>query len=148
MELPIIRFKKVIRHAQIPTLNHKSDAGMDLAMCCETLVLKPNERKTVRTGIAVAIPEGLVGLIWPRSKLSARYGIDVLAGVVDSSYTGEIMVVLLNTGDKPVTLQYGDKIAQMVVQQHFSWLPIEVVDNFEDTTRATSGINSTNMRLQ
>ncbi len=101
----------------------------------------------MKTGIAISIPRGTVGLIWPRSKLAAKFGLDVLAGVIDSDYRGEIMVSLLNTSDRVVELRKGDKCAQMIIQQHFSSLPMVEVDSLDDTERGKSGVNSSELRL-
>ena len=89
----------------------------------------------------MAIPTGMVGLIWPRSKLAAKMGLDILAGVIDSDYRGEIMVSLLNTSDKIVELRKGDKCAQMIIQKHYSNLPLELADNLDDTSRGNAGIH-------
>jgi deoxyuridine 5'-triphosphate nucleotidohydrolase len=96
----------------------------------------------------MAIPPGLVGLIWPRSKLAAKHGLDVLAGVVDADYRGEVMISLLNTGDKTVELRKGDKVAQMILQPYLSWIPLDLVDTLPGTERGGDGINSNEMRLR
>lgn len=146
-ELPILKIAKLTPDAVVPTLGSRDAAGLDLATI-EEVELQPGQRHTFKTGIAFEIPAGLVGLIKPRSKLANRHGIDVLAGVIDSDYRGEIMVILLNTGDEPVSIEKGDKIAQMVVQQHFSWMPFEVVSELTSSERGEEGINSENMRKQ
>ena len=80
----------------IPAQGHPSDAGYDLHALSPVLI-GPGKRWLVNTGIFVAIPEGYVGLIKPRSGLALKHGIDVLAGVIDAGYRGEVCVVLLNT---------------------------------------------------
>jgi dUTP pyrophosphatase len=70
----------------------------------------------VATGISVEIPPGHVGLVWPRSGLAVRQGIDTLAGVIDSDYRGEVKVVLVNHGTEPFAIAAGDRIAQLLVQ--------------------------------
>src|ERR687898_838106 len=69
------------------------------------------------TGVVLALPPGHVGLVWPRSGLALRHGIDTLAGVIDSDYRGEVRVVLVNHGREPVRIEPGDRIAQLVVQK-------------------------------
>jgi len=102
--------------AVIPSQAKQSDAGYDLH-AMEHYELGPGEREMFRTGIAVAIPEGYVGYIKPRSGLAARRGLDVLGGVIDSGYRGEIGVILLNTDmEDTITVTPGDRIAQLVVQ--------------------------------
>ena len=87
-------------------------------------------------------------MIWPRSKLAAKMGVDVLAGVVDSDYRGEVMISLLNTGFDPVEIMTGDKVAQMIIQKHYSDIGINVVHNLDDTKRGKSGVNSSEMRFR
>ncbi len=91
-------------------------AGADLRASSRT-VLQPGTRAAVPTGIHIEIPPGHVGLVWPRSGLAVRHGIDTLAGVIDSDYRGEVKVVLVNHGQETVTLEPGDRIAQLLVQR-------------------------------
>ncbi len=102
--------------AQVPTRTYVTDAGWDL-YSIENCSIITKQRKTVKTGIALSIPENMVGLIWPRSGLSVKHGIDILAGVVDSGYRGEIMVCLYNTSDDDVVIHTGDRIAQIIFQE-------------------------------
>jgi dUTP pyrophosphatase len=90
-------------------------AGADLR-ASEALTLAPGERAAVPTGLSLEIPPGHVGLVWPRSGLAVRSGIDTLAGVIDSDYRGEVKVVLVNHGREPVAIAKGDRIAQLLVQ--------------------------------
>jgi dUTP pyrophosphatase len=102
--------------ANIPTKANASDAGWDLYSTVD-IVIPSKQRNTVKTGIALEIPENMAGLIWPRSGLSVKKGIDVLAGVIDSGYRGEIMVCLYNTSDDDVLINRGDRIAQIIFQE-------------------------------
>lgn len=102
--------------ARVPTKNNPTDAGFDLYSIIDTII-PAKQRKTVKTGIAIEMPENMAGLIWPRSGLSVKQGIDVLAGVVDSGYRGEIMVCLYNTSDENVSINRGDRIAQIIFQE-------------------------------
>ncbi|HEV7499649.1 MAG TPA: dUTP diphosphatase [Vicinamibacteria bacterium] len=90
-------------------------AGADLR-ASEAVTLPPGGRVAVPTGLMIEIPAGYVGLVWPRSGLAVRHGIDTLAGVIDSDYRGEVKVVLVNHGAEPVALAAGDRIAQLLVQ--------------------------------
>lgn len=101
--------------AKVPTKNNSNDAGWDLYSTVDTII-SPKQRKTVSTGIALEMPDNMAGLIWPRSGLSVKHGIDVLAGVVDSGYRGQIMVCLYNTSDENVVINTGDRIAQIIFQ--------------------------------
>ena len=99
----------------LPDYATEGAAGADLR-AAEALTLAPGARAAVATGISVEIPPGHVGLVWPRSGLAVRQGIDTLAGVIDSDYRGEVKVVLVNHGTEPVAIAAGDRIAQLLVQ--------------------------------
>ena len=128
----------------VPAYAHPGDAGADL-VAAEDVELAPGERALVRTGIAIALPEGYVGLVHPRSGLAARLGVTVLnaPGTVDAGYRGEILVNLINH-DRVITakISRGDRIAQLVIQRveraHF-----HVVDDLPDTVRGAGGHGST-----
>jgi dUTP pyrophosphatase len=102
----------------MPGYAHPGDAGADL-VTARDVTLAPGQRRTVPTGLALALPEGYAGFVHPRSGLAARHGLTVVnaPGTVDSGYRGEILVTLLNTdAERPVRLRRGDRIAQLVVQ--------------------------------
>ena len=132
--------------AKIPTRGSDESAGLDLHTI-ESVTIPPGQRALLKTGLAMSMPKGYVGLIWPRSKLAAKMGIDVLAGVVDSDYRGEIMISLLNTGLDPVEIKTGDKAAQMIIQR-YSNMQINVVDDLDKTMRGQAGVNSSEIRLR
>jgi dUTP pyrophosphatase len=103
----------------LPAYAHPGDAGADL-VTAEDLTLAPGQRRTVPTGIAVALPPGYAGFVHPRSGLADRHGLTVVnaPGTVDSGYRGEIRVTLLNTdAERTLRLRRGDRIAQLVVQR-------------------------------
>lgn len=112
----VVKVKLLEADATLPTKSNTTDAGFDLYSVVET-VIPPKQRKTVKTGIALQMPDNMAGLIWPRSGLSVKQGIDVLAGVVDSGYRGEIMVCLYNTSDENVVINTGDRVAQIIFQE-------------------------------
>ena len=99
----------------LPEYASPGAAGADLR-ASEALEIPPGGRAAVPTGLRLAIPPGFVGLIWPRSGLAVRHGIDTLAGVIDSDYRGEVRVVLQNHGREPFRIAPGDRIAQLLVQ--------------------------------
>jgi dUTP pyrophosphatase len=114
IELPLRRLRP---DAVLPAHAYDGDAGLDLA-ACERVELRPGERATVGTGIAVAIPDGHAGFVQPRSGLAARHGITIVnsPGLVDSGYRGELKVVLQNTDPRePFVVEPGMRIAQLVV---------------------------------
>jgi dUTP pyrophosphatase len=103
----------------LPAVARAGDAGADL-VTAEDVDLAPGQRATVRTGIAIALPDGYAGFVHPRSGLAANHGITLVnaPGTIDSGYRGEIKVILLNTDtDRAVSLRRGDRIAQLVVQR-------------------------------
>lgn len=119
-----------------------TDAGMDL-LASEDKVIPPLSRAVVSTGISMEIPPGYYGRIAPRSGLALRYGIDVLAGVVDSSYRGEIRVILFNTDKEEIfSVRQGDKIAQMIIEKHYNFEFVEV-EELSSTERGAGGFGST-----
>jgi dUTP pyrophosphatase len=129
--------------AAIPAAAYDGDAGFDLASV-EDAELGPGERRTIATGIAVAIPPGHAGFVQPRSGLAARHGISVVnsPGLIDSGYRGEVKVVLLNT-DPSETFHVapGDRIAQLVVLA-LPAVQISVTDELPGSERAHRGFGS------
>jgi dUTP pyrophosphatase len=108
---------RLIRHgARPPERTRPGDAGYDLR-CAEAFTLWPGERATVPTGVAVALPAGVAGLVVPRSGLAARHGVSVVngPGLIDPNYRGEIRVVLVNLGDARFDAAAGDRIAQLLL---------------------------------
>lgn len=106
----------LLESGRAPAYAKPGDAGADLS-ANEDLTLAPGERALVHTGVAVAIPDGCVGLVHPRSGLAARYGIGIVnaPGTIDSGYRGEILVNLVNLGTEPFAVRAGDRIAQLLV---------------------------------
>jgi dUTP pyrophosphatase len=126
---------------RLPAYGTAAAAGADLC-ASEAVVLEPGARAAVATALRVAIPPGHVGLVWPRSGLAVRHGIDTLAGVIDSDYRGEVRVVLVNHGTEPFRVDAGDRIAQLLVQ------PVERavfvgVASLGETLRGEGGFGST-----
>ena len=126
-----------------PAYAHPGDAGADLKSR-ESIVLEAGARATVATGVSIALPSGYVGLVHPRSGLSAKHGITVLnaPGTVDAGYRGEISVTLLNTSSEAFTVNSGDRIAQLVIQQVERANFISVA-SLPQTHRGQSGFGST-----
>ena len=125
-----------------PTRAHKGDAGLDLT-ANENLVIPSGQRRTINLGTAVAIPEGQVGLLCPRSGHAAKHGLTTLTvpGVIDPSYRGELKIVLYNTDPKPFEVSKGDRIAQLLI---VPVTPLTPVGRPLDTTdRGDGGFGST-----
>lgn len=142
--MPTIPVKRLHHEAQLPVQGKPGDAGFDLH-AIEPGKLPPGGRWLFRTGIAVAIPEGYVGYIKPRSGLALRQGLDVLGGVIDSGYRGEIGVILYNTNMSAGFAVYqGDRIAQLVIQPVAQPVYTEVY-GLPASERATGGFGSTGL---
>jgi dUTP pyrophosphatase len=123
----------------LPARAHPGDAGVDL-YSAEDLELAPGHRALVRTGIAVAVPHGMVGLVHPRSGLAARVGLSIVnsPGTVDAGYRGEIKVSLINLDSAaPIVINRGDRIAQLLVQR------VELVDLVEVSSFDEAGMAET-----
>lgn len=126
-----------------PAYAKPGDAGADLRSRID-FELEPGERALVPTGVAIALPEGYVALVHPRSGLATKNGITIVnaPGTVDSGYRGELMVTLLNTDKtKSFHVQRGDRIAQLVIQK-YEHATFTVVDELEQTERGSSGFGS------
>mgnify|MGYP002721446448 CR=1 FL=1 len=133
----------------LPFYAHPGDAGADL-LSAEDFTLEPGERRLVPTGIALALPEGWVGLVHPRSGLAVRHGITLVntPGTIDAGYRGEVKVCLLNT-DRAESVRFsrGDRIAQLVLQRvgRAEFLPVA---DLEDSARGAGGFGSTGLGSQ
>lgn len=127
----------------LPLYANIGDAGADLRSN-ESLIIAPNQRALVKTGLKIALPDGYVALVHPRSGLALKRGITVLntPGTIDSGYRGEIGVILYNTSDEPFAVEIGDRIAQMVIQKYEIgfFVPVESLDS---TERGAGGFGST-----
>jgi len=124
-----------------PSRGTPGSAGLDL-YASDDVNVAPICRKLVPTAVAVAIPADHVGLIWPRSGLAVKHGIDVLAGVIDCDYRGEVKVALINHGESSVLIEQGDRIAQLIIQRYEA-SPIEIVSELGGTHRGERGFGST-----
>ena len=138
-----ISLKRLDPDLPLPRRAHPGDAGVDLQSAV-TVSLLPGERKTIATGIAIAIPDGYAGLVTPRSGLAARHGLSIVntPGLVDSGYRGELRIALINLGDEKVDIIRGDRIAQLVIT------PVETaefveVEDLPDSSRGDGGFGST-----
>lgn len=128
----------------VPSYAHPGDAGADLHTTC-AVSLAPGERQLVPTGVAIALPEGYVGFVHPRSGLAHRHGLSIVnaPGTIDAGYRGEIKVCLVNLDPvTPVKLERGDRIAQLVIQR-FETARFMVVDELTDSARGSAGYGST-----
>lgn len=142
--MPEIPVRLLHPAASLPSYAHDGDAGADLSAVAE-VTLGPGERALIPTGVAVAIPDGWVGLVHPRSGLAARHGITIVnaPGTIDSGYRGEILVNLLNTDNgAPFTVHPGDRIAQLLLQP-VARAEFTGADSLPATERGETGHGST-----
>lgn len=127
--------------ASAPTRGSDEAAGYDL-YSNENGVIEPKDRLLVKTGVVMVLKKGTYGRIAPRSGLAFNYGIDVLAGVIDSDYRGEIGVILYNTGKNTFEFNKGDRIAQLIITPILT-PELKVVDQLDETNRGEGGYGST-----
>ena len=135
--------RRVEPGAKLPTRVHDNDAGFDL-YALEPAVVEPGERASIRTGIAIEVPERHAGLVLPRSGLAANYGIALVnaPGLIDAGYRGEVRVLLLNTdAERRFELGAGDRIAQLVVTRVEAPDIVEVAE-LPDSARGAQGFGS------
>lgn len=140
-----IHVKKLNENAVLPTYGSEYAAGADLYACMEDAVtINPGETVMMHTGLAMEIPAGFAGLIYPRSGLASKRGLAPAnkVGVVDPDYRGEFMVALHNHGTAPQTVEPGERIAQLVITPYIT-ADFEVVDELSDTVRGAGGFGST-----
>ena len=137
----------LIASGDIPEYAHPGDAGADLT-AAESVVLAPGARATVATGVSIALPDGYVALVVPRSGLAAKHGITIVnsPGTVDAGYRGEIRVTMLNTdAEHQFTIEAGDRIAQLIVMP-VSRARFVAVQKLPGSHRGDGGFGSTGLR--
>jgi dUTP pyrophosphatase len=139
---------KLLPHGEgleLPAYASAGAAGIDLAAAVDhSLILNPEHRALVPTGIAIALPEGYEGQVRPRSGLALKHGLTVLnsPGTIDCDYRGEVQVILANLGTEPVTIRRGDRIAQLVIAP-VTRAEIRRVAELPETMRGAGGFGST-----
>lgn len=139
-----IQIKKLEPEAKIPRFALEGDAGMDL-FSVQNLTLRPQERISVKTGIAIKIPAGYAGLIWDKGGISHKKGVKTLGGVFDSNYTGEWLIGLVNLSKEEYLIKKGEKIAQVLFQK-VEFPETEEVAELEMTSRGDKGFGSTGLK--
>jgi len=130
---------------ELPTYATSSSAGLDLRAVLDVPVtLSPLERKVIKTGLKIALPEGFEAQIRPRSGLAAKHGLTVLnsPGTIDADYRGEIGVILVNLSNETFTVNPGERIAQMVIAS-FTQVEWQATDVLDQTARGEGGFGST-----
>jgi dUTP pyrophosphatase len=139
-----ILIKRLDESVPLPSYAHPGDAGADLTTTVD-VELKPGERAMVPTGVSIALPDGYVALVHPRSGLAAKFGVSIVnaPGTIDAGYRGEIKVLLINLDPaEPVVLRRGDRVAQLVIQR-FERAAFVEVETLPESVRADGGYGST-----
>lgn len=140
-----IEVKKLNNKAKLPCRATADSAGADLCACInDDIALMPGERRLIPTGIAIAVPTGFGGFVFPRSGLSSKFGVSLAncVGVIDSDYRGEVKVPVINHSSEPYTIKAGERIAQLVI------MPVDLCeygfsDELDKTERGEGGFGST-----
>lgn len=143
-----VEIKKLDERATIPTYGTEFSAGADIyALLDEPVTIDPGETKMIHTGLAFAIPEGIVGLNFARSGMATKRGLAPAnkVGVIDSDYRGEVMVALYNQGNMPQTVEHGDRIAQILFVPYYTAI-FELKDELSETLRGEGGFGSTGIK--
>jgi dUTP pyrophosphatase len=140
-----VELKKLKERAAIPVYMTEGSAGCDVKAClAEAVTINPGDRLAIPTGLAFGIPSGYEIQVRPRSGLAIKQGLTVVnsPGTIDCDYRGEVMVLMINLGKEPVTIQDGDRVAQLVVQKvdQINWV---AVTDLSETSRGTGGFGST-----
>lgn len=141
-EIKVLRFKMLEGCEDLtPRKAGPLEAGFDL-FCRESFSISPYSRMVIGTGVHVALPHNTVGLLWSKSGLSAKQGIETGAGCIDETYRGEIKVVLYNHSNDPVSFERGNKITQLLVIP-LATVMVQTVNSLDETTRGDGGFGST-----
>ncbi len=143
-----VKIKKLNENATIPSYGTEYAAGADLYACIdENITIAAGKTEFIHTGLAMEIPDGLVGLVYARSGMACKKGVAPAnkVGVIDSDYRGEIIVALHNHSDEPLTVCSGDRIAQIVYAPYYQ-ARFSEVDELNDSVRGAGGFGSTGIK--
>ena len=143
-----VRIKKLNKNARTPSYGSECAAGADLCACTDgkKITIAPHTSQFIHTGIAVEIPTGFAGLVYARSGIACKRSLAPAnkVGVIDSDYTGEIKVGLINVSNEVFTIKNGERIAQLVIMP-VSQVKLTPVDELDETERGAGGFGSTGM---
>ena len=139
----IVPIKRLDPTVELPSYAYMGDAGLDLR-ASESVVINPHERRLIATGLAIAIPEGYAGFVQPRSGLALKLGLSIAntPGLIDAHYRGELKIIAVNLDvHEPITIERGERIAQLVIQK-VPVVELVEVDELDETDRGTGGFGS------
>ena len=140
----VVKVKRLDSEVDLPRAMRSGDAAMDIRSA-EGCVLRGGERRVLKTGLVFEIPDGYAGLIWDRGGMAAKHGIHTMAGVLDSNYRGELMIVLRNLSDEDFEIEKGDRIAQMLVQK-VETCDVEEISELSESERGEGRFSSSGMK--
>ena len=143
MDTIVVKFKRLDNNADLPLPSYQSDGSSGLDLCAavsNNLTLQPGDIKLIPTGLSISLPEGYEAQIRSRSGLALRYGLGLVnaPGTIDADYRGEIGIIAINWGKKPVTIKRGERIAQMVIHT-VSRAIVKEVKELDTTQRGKGG---------
>ena len=143
MDTIVVKFKRLDNNADLPLPSYQSDGSSGLDLCAavsNNLTLQPGDIKLIPTGLSISLPEGYEAQIRSRSGLALRYGLGLVnaPGTIDADYRGEICIIAINWGKKPVTIKRGERIAQMVIHR-VSRAIVKEVKELDTTQRGKDG---------
>jgi len=136
-----LKFKQLHPESKLPSYGHPTDAGMDF-FTLEEIRFHPGEQKLIPTGLSMDLPAGYVALFWDKSSLASQKSLKSLGGVIDSGYTGELQVILINLSKDIQIIPKGAKFIQLLIQKIEHCEP-ELVDEIIDGNRGKNGFGST-----
>jgi dUTP pyrophosphatase len=139
--MSVVKVEVFKPYARIPEYAFRTDTGADL-FCCEDVSIAPHEIKLVSTGIKMEFDEGWAGFILEKSGLALKKGVQIMGGVIDSSYRGEVNVMVKNNSFETISFQRGDKVAQIEIRPVHQAL-FQVVRKVNDSDRGEKGFGST-----
>jgi dUTP pyrophosphatase len=143
MDRVVLKVKRLDNNSDLPLPSYQSggSSGLDLrAAVVKEVTLRPGEIMLIPTGLSISLPKGYEAQIRPRSGLALRYGLGLVnsPGTIDADYRGEVGVIAINWGKKPLTIRRGERIAQVVISK-VSWARVEEVDELDATKRGKGG---------
>ena len=149
MDTIVVKFKRLDNNADLPLPSYQSDGSSGLDLCAavsNNLTLQPGDIKLIPTGLSISLPEGYEAQIRSRSGLALRYGLGLVnaPGTIDADYRGEIGIIAINWGKKPVTIKRGERIAQMVIHR-VSRAIVKEVKGLDTTQRGKGGFGHSGM---
>ena len=143
MDMLILKVRRSVHNQDLPLPSYQSNgsSGLDLrAAVVDDITLQPGDIELIPTGLSISIPRGYEAQVRPRSGLALRHGLGLVnsPGTIDADYRGELGVIAINLGKKPLTIRRGDRIAQMVVNK-IAQVKVEEVDELDPTIRGSGG---------